>query len=169
MIDLTIRRCAEALTIHRDSFDSGFDMPGGNISMTLNAPNICASTSFNTSQMTYSMSYCGTLIPVVKPSLLITLHCRSIRTMILPVDVGRQEGIPSPNFNLIVALGHSPLSFALRRSPPQRSIFRTQSLHWLVTGWSHDLSHTSTSHNSHSLDSWQSRSSLQQWAQSYRR
>ena len=68
----------------------------------------------------------------VKPSLLIALHRQSIRTMILilPVGAERQEGIPSPNFNLIVAPGHNPLSFVLRCSwSPQRSILGTQSLH----------------------------------------
>ena len=94
----------------------------------------------------------------VLPSLLIVMHRQSIRTMILPVGAGRQEGIPSPNFNLIVASEHSPLSFASRRWSPQHSILGTQSLHWLATGWSHDPSHTSTSHNSHGLDSRQSRS-----------
>ena len=70
----------------------------------------------------------------VKPSLLITLHHQSIRTMILPVGAGRQEGIPSPNFYLIVALGHSPLSFALGRWSPQRSILGTQSPQQLTMG-----------------------------------
>jgi hypothetical protein len=97
------------------------------------------------------------------------MHRQSIRTMILPVGAGRQEGIPSPNFNLIVALGQCPLSFASRRWSPQHSILGTQSLHWLVTAWSHDPSHTSTSHNSHSLDLRRSRSGLQRWAQSARR
>ena len=82
---------------------------------------------------------------------------------------GRQEGIPSPNFNLIVASGHSPLSFASRHWSPQRSILGTQSLHWLATGWSHDPSHTATSKNSHGLDSQRSRSGLQRWAQSTQR
>jgi len=97
------------------------------------------------------------------------MHRRSIQTMILPVGVGRQEGIPSPNFNLIVVSGHSPLSFASRRWSPQHSILGTQFLHWLVTGWSHDPSHTSTSHNSHGLESWRSQSGLQRWAQSAQR
>ena len=85
--------------------------------------------------MTYSIilwdaNPCNTNYLVgVKPSLLIALHRRSIRTMILPVGAGRQEGIPSPNFSLIVALGHSPLSFASRRWSPQRSILGTQSPH----------------------------------------
>jgi hypothetical protein len=38
VIGLTILRCAEALTIHPNSFDGGFDMPGGVISVTLDAP-----------------------------------------------------------------------------------------------------------------------------------
>ena len=106
----------------------------------------------------------------MKPSLLIALHHQSIQTMILLVGAGRQEGIPFPNFYLIVASGHSPLSFALRHSwSPQHSILGTQTLHWLVTGWSHDPSLTSTSHNSHGLDSRGSRSGLQRWAQSARR
>ena len=94
------------------------------------------------------------------------MHRRSIRTMILPVGAGRQEGIPSPNFNLIVLSGHSPLSFTSRRWSPQHSILGTQSPPWLATGWSHDPSHTLTSHNSHGLDSWQSQSGLQRWVQS---
>ena len=76
---------------------------------------------------------------------------------------------PFSQYYLIVALGHSPLSFAFGRWSPQRSILGTQSLHWLVTGWSHDPNHTSTSHNSHGLDSRRSRSGLQRWAQSARR
>jgi hypothetical protein len=42
--------------------------------------------------------------------------------MILPVGRGWQEGIPSPKYSLIVASGHSPLSFASGRWSPQRSI-----------------------------------------------
>jgi hypothetical protein len=38
VIDLTIRRCAEALTIHPNLFDGGFNMPSGVISVTLDAP-----------------------------------------------------------------------------------------------------------------------------------
>jgi hypothetical protein len=38
VIDLTICRCAEALTIHPKSFNSGFNMPSGVISVTLDAP-----------------------------------------------------------------------------------------------------------------------------------
>ena len=86
--------------------------------------------------------------------------------MILPVGWRWQEGIPSPKNSLIVASEHSSLSFTLRRWSPQRSICGTQSLHWLATGWSHDPSHTSTSHNSHGLDSRRSQSGLQRWAQS---
>jgi len=52
--------------------------------------------------------------------------------MILPVGAGRQEGIPFPNFNLIVASGHSPLSFTSRHWSPQYSILGTQSLHWTI-------------------------------------
>jgi hypothetical protein len=89
--------------------------------------------------------------------------------MILPVGRGWQEGIPSPKYSLIVASGHSPLSFASGRWSPQLSILGTRSLHWLATGWSHDPSHTSTSHHSHGLDSRRSRSGLQRWAQSARR
>jgi hypothetical protein len=53
------------------------------------------------------------------------LHRRSNRAMILPVGVGRQEGIPSPKYSLIVASGHSPLSFVSGRWSPQRSILGT--------------------------------------------
>ena len=97
------------------------------------------------------------------------MHRQSNRAMILPVDWRWQEGIPSPKNSLIVASEHSPLSFMLRCWSPQRSICGTQSLHWLATGWYHDPSHTSTSHNSHGLDSRGSRSGLQRWAQSARR
>ena len=45
--------------------------------------------------------------------------------MILPVGRGWQEGIPSPKYSLIVASGHSPLSFASGRWSPQRSILGT--------------------------------------------
>ena len=45
--------------------------------------------------------------------------------MILPVGWGWQEGIPSPKYSLIVASGHSPLSFASGRWSPQRSILGT--------------------------------------------
>jgi len=57
--------------------------------------------------------------------------------MILPVGAGRQEGIPSPNFNLIVALGHSPLSFqssghgpfiGLRQAGPTTQAIRRQAI-----------------------------------------
>jgi len=69
---------------------------------------------------------CNTIDMVgVKPSLLIALHSRSNRMMILPVGTGRQEGIPSPNFYSIVASGQSPLSFASGRWSPQHSILRT--------------------------------------------
>jgi hypothetical protein len=37
-----IRCCAEALTIHPNSFNGGFDMPSGVISVTLDAPKTCA-------------------------------------------------------------------------------------------------------------------------------
>ena len=97
------------------------------------------------------------------------MHHQSNQAMIPPVGRGWQEGIPSPKINLIGASGHSPLSFASRHWSPQHSILGTQFLHWLVTGRSHDLSHTSTSHNSHSLESWRSQSGLQRWAQSARR
>ena len=52
--------------------------------------------------------------------------------MIFPVGPGWQEGIPSPNFYLIVASGHSPLSFALGRWSPQHSILGTQSPLWMA-------------------------------------
>ena len=42
--------------------------------------------------------------------------------MVLPVGTGRQEGIPSPCFYLIVVSGQSPISFASGRWSPQRSI-----------------------------------------------
>ena len=45
--------------------------------------------------------------------------------MVFPVGTGGQEGISSPNFYLIVALGHSPLSFASGRWSCQRSIIGT--------------------------------------------
>jgi hypothetical protein len=45
--------------------------------------------------------------------------------MILPVGTGRQEGIPSPNFCLIVASGQSPLSFVSGHWSPQRLILGT--------------------------------------------
>jgi hypothetical protein len=61
----------------------------------------------------------------VKPSLLIVLHHRSNRAMIFPVGRGWQEGVPSLKFSLIVALGHSSLSFALGRWSPQHSILGT--------------------------------------------
>jgi hypothetical protein len=70
----------------------------------------------------------------VKPSLLIELHCRSIQMMILPVGTGRQEGVPSPNFYLVVALGQSPLSFVVRPWSPQQSILGTQFPQQLTTG-----------------------------------
>ena len=45
--------------------------------------------------------------------------------MILPVGTGRQEGIPSPNFCLIVVSGQNPLSFALGHWSPQCLILGT--------------------------------------------
>jgi hypothetical protein len=48
------------------------------------------------------------------------MHRQSTQTMILPVGAGRQEGIPSPNFSLIVALGLVPS--ALRRDVGPLSI-----------------------------------------------
>jgi len=149
-------------------------MPGGVIFVTLDAPNHLCINQFQRRSndildiKLWNANPCNTNYLVgVKPSLLIALHRQSIQTMILTVGAGRQEGIPSPNFYLIVVSGHSPLSFASRRSLfPQRSILGTQSLHWLATGWSHDPSHTPTSHNSHGLDSRRSRSGLQPWAQS---
>jgi len=112
-------------------------MPGDIIFMTLDAPkHLCINQFLRRSNdilnvKLWDANPCYTNYLVgVKPLLLITLHRRSIRMMILPVGAGRQEGIPSPNFNLIVALGHSPLSFALRRSwSPQRLILGTQSFH----------------------------------------
>ena len=140
MIGPTICRCAEALTIHPNSFDGGFDMPGGIIFVMLDAPKHLCIDQFQRrpndilNVKLWDANPCNKNCFVgVKPSLLIALHHQSIRTMILPVGAGRQEGIPSPNFSLIVALGHSPLSFASRRSSPQHSIFGTQSLHWLAT------------------------------------
>jgi hypothetical protein len=38
VIDLTIRHCTEALTIHSNLFGGGFDMPSGVISVTLDTP-----------------------------------------------------------------------------------------------------------------------------------
>jgi len=115
----------------------GLRMPGGVIFMTLDAPKLLCIDQFRRRSndilnvKLWDANPCNTNYLVgVKPSLLIALHRRSIQTMILPVGAGRQEGIPSPNFNLIVASGHSPLSFALRLSwSPQRSILGTQSLH----------------------------------------
>jgi hypothetical protein len=105
---------------------------------------------FEDSQLTYSMAYGGMLIPVTQMTwwecshLLIIMHRRSNQSMILPVGWGWQEGIPSPKISLIIASGHSPLSFASRHWSPQHSILGTQSPHWLATGWSHNPSHTST-------------------------
>ena len=48
------------------------------------------------------------------------MHRRSYRAMILPVGRGWQEGIPSPKYSLIVASGHSPLSFASGRWSPSQ-------------------------------------------------
>jgi hypothetical protein len=59
--------------------------------------------------------------------------------MILPVGRGWQEGIPSPKISLIVASGHSPLSFVSIRWSPKHLILKTQSLRWLVTGGGVDL------------------------------
>jgi len=85
-------------------------MPGGVIFVMLDAPkHLCIDQSRRRSNdilnvKLWDANPCNTNnLAGVKPSLLITLHRRSIRTMILPEGVGRQEGIPSPNFNLIVA------------------------------------------------------------------
>jgi hypothetical protein len=77
--------------------------------------------------------------------------------MILPVGLGWQEGIPSPNFNLIVASGHSPLSFAFGRSSPQ--LFNRDQVPMAFDGWwSYNTAIVDRARNSHGLDSWQSRS-----------
>jgi hypothetical protein len=69
--------------------------------------------------------------------------------MILHVGTGRQEGIPSPNFYLIVLLGHSPLSIQSlghsplsslpRAGPTTRAIRRQASIHMASTHCGVDL------------------------------
>jgi hypothetical protein len=99
-----IRRCTEALTIYSNSFDGGIDMPGGIIFVTLDTPKHLCIDQFRRrpndilNVIRWDANPCNTNYLVeVKPSLLIALHHRYIRTMILPVGLGRQEGIPSPN------------------------------------------------------------------------
>ncbi len=53
--------------------------------------------------------------------------------MVLPVGTGRQEGIPSPCFYLIVALGQSPLSCLRRAGPTARAKRRQATIHMALT------------------------------------
>ena len=78
--------------------------------------------------------------------------------MILPVGAGRQEGTPSPNFSLIVALGlvpsalrrdvgplsiqssgHSPLLGLRQAGPTTRAIRRQATIHMASTHGGVDL------------------------------
>ena len=85
-------------------------MPGGIIFVMLDAPKHLCIDQFQRrpndilNVKLWDANPCNTNYLVgVKQSLLIALQHRSIQTMILPVGAGKQEGIPSPNFNLIVA------------------------------------------------------------------